>query len=398
MTHTRLGLCLGAALATALLGVIASSPAQPSPEPGDNLGLSLARGKEVQLDNIWVYGAAVIDEKRLVFVGTKAGPEDADADKLDPNGAILDLATKKARPFTNGHTARICSVAVRRGQVATTSIYRDPLLRIWDIKAGKTVRQISIDKVLEGGGYTREAPTDNTEQAVAWLHKSDTLAVASDEHVILLDPTRPAKPVGVLRIPQPSGGWAASPVAVSPDDAWVACPLGQGPRGKARVVFWKVKTGKATDVSLIPKRVKKPHSWRPDGVAFGPRGQLFAWRNGISDVEAGTARADALAARRPVVRVALADAPEGKYVPLPVGEGMTVLCCASDPTGKWLAVAGSGKPGSEVRVYHLPSGKLACRERLKGEHPPKWVAFTPTGKRLVCATLSGSVRWWEVSR
>jgi hypothetical protein len=396
MTQTRLGRGLGVALAAALLGTITESTAQPSAEPGHVPGFRFAHGGEVKIDDLQVYGAAVMDEKTLVFVGTRAGPEDADPDTLDPNGAILDLVTKKARPFTNGHTARICGVAVRRDRIATTSIHRDPLL-IWDVKAGKTVRQVSIDKVLKGGGYTREEPPDNMEQAVAWFHKSDTLAVTSDEYVVLLDPARPDKAVGVLRVPEPTRGWADGPVAVSLDDAWMACPLGKGPRGKAKVVFWKVKTRKATEVVLVPKGVKKPDSWTAGGAVFGPTGQLFAWRNGISEVEPGTARADLLAATRQVVRVELTDVREGKHAPLPAGEGLTVLSCAIDPTGKWLAVAGSGKRDDKVRVYHLPSGKLARRERLKGEHPPKWVAFTPAGKRLVCATLYGLVRWWDVS-
>jgi hypothetical protein len=395
MSHSRLGLCLGAALVAVLLAALGENPARPAAAPKEGPRLRLAPGGEFQIDDLQVSAAAVIDEKALVLVGTRRGPEDADPDSLEPNGAILDLGTKKARRFTNGHTARICGVAIRRGRIATTSIRRDPALRIWDLKAGKTVRQVSIDKVLEDAGYTREDPYEGTEQSVAWFHKSETLAVASDEYVLLLDAARPDKSVGVLRIPRPAGGWAHGPAAISPDDAWVACPIGQGPRGKARVVFWEVKTGKATEVSLTPSGVEKPEQWSADGAFFGPEGRLFAWRSAPpGEVPEKVAEKDVPAARRGVVRI---DVPGGKVVPLGMGQGIYTLHCAIDPTGKWLAVAGTSRePGDDVRVYHLPSGKLACRLGLKGENPPKWVAFTPSGKRLVCATLYGLVRWWDL--
>jgi WD40 repeat protein len=392
MTHARLGWCLSAALVAVLLWGLAESPARPAGAPDKKATLRLAPAGNVRIDDLWVYDAVPVDDTTLVLVGTRAGAEDADPNTLAPNGAMLDLATKKSRPFTNGHTARICSVAVRKGRIATAAIGRDPLLRLWDVKEGKTVQKVDLGKVVKDSGYDRGKVDETTEQAVAWFHKSDTLAIAADEYVILLDSPRPNKVAGVLRVPRPTEGWAQGPIAVSPDDEWVACPL-----GKANVAFWKVKTARATDVSLIPKGARKPDAWSAHGVVFGPTGQLFAWRSeSAAEVPEKVAEKDVPADRRGVVRIELTDG--GKFVPLAIGQSVYTLYCAIDPTGKWLATAGTGQPDNEVRVYHLPTGALVCREPLKGEHPPKWVAFTPSGKRLVCATLYGLVRWWQLSK
>lgn len=170
---------LGAAFAVTLLTMLVYSQVWPSPEPGEELKARLVLSGKIQIDNLRVEDAAMIDDKTVVLVGTKVGAEDEDPNKLDPHGVILDLPTKTTQVFTNGHTARICSVAARRGLIATVSIYRDPVVRIWDIKAGKTIQQIDLEEVLKGGGFERKKPWENTEQAVAWFHNSDTLLVAS---------------------------------------------------------------------------------------------------------------------------------------------------------------------------------------------------------------------------
>lgn len=388
---------LSVASAVALVGILAHNPAWPSPEPGGEPKLRLVWGGKIQIDDLWVQDAAMIDDQKMVLVGTKAGAEEDDPNKLEPNGAILDLATKKTRPFTNGHTARICSVAVRRGLIATAGICRDPMVRIWDVKAGKTIHQIGLEEVLKAGGLEREQPWEHTEQAVAWFHKSDTLAVASDDHVVLLNPAKADKPLGVLEVPDPDKNSTDRPITVSPDDAWVACPLVKGPYSEARVVFWQVKTAKPMVVSLVPVEAIEMHNWWVNGVVFGPKNQLFAWREGKSEVKPGTTEAEALKAKRPVVQIGLTDVPKGKCTPLPLGENnLAVQSCAIDPNGQWLALVGFTESNTKVHLYHLPSRKLVCREQIKEDATPVWAAFTPGGKRLVYATHKGDVRWWDL--
>jgi hypothetical protein len=164
-------------------------------------------------------------------------------------------------------------------------------------------------------------------------------------------------------------------------------------------VYWEVKTAQATVMSLVPRDVEEPDSWWVNGLVFGPKKQLFAWRDGKSKVKPGTLAAEALNARRPVVRIGLTDALKGKYTALPLAENLAVRCCAIDLDGNRLALVGfprSDEEVNEVQLYHLPSGKLACREQFKEDRKPVWVAFTPNKKRLVYATWKGDVQWWDI--
>lgn len=131
MIRSRLFLAIGTVIAVALLPLLACSPA-----PKDKPTIRVAPGGDMKLDDLRVEDAAVIDENRIVLVGSKSGPEDADPDKLAVNGAIIDLGMKSTRTFTNGHKARIKSVSVGRGRIATVSTENDPALRIWDLLTG----------------------------------------------------------------------------------------------------------------------------------------------------------------------------------------------------------------------------------------------------------------------
>jgi WD40 repeat protein len=341
----------------------------------------------MKLADLRVEDLAVIDESTAVVVGTKDGPEDADPDKLGPNGAIIDLTRGTSRPFTNGHTARICSVSAARGRVATASNNRDPVLRVWDLGANRTVAAVEIEK-----------PGDRvTHYGAAWFHESDRVAVAADTRVVVFDPARPGDRAE-FACPPGSARWVEKP-AVGPGDAWLACPA-----DRATVVFWEVATRKATAVSLLPKGADPDGSgWSVDAVRFGPKGELFACRSSGSEDEVpeNTAEKDVPADRRGVVRI---DLPAGRVVPLGMGQTVYTLSCAADPTGTWLVTGGTSrldrpgpdaKTGGELRVYRMPYGELVHREQPKDSLPLKWVSFTPGGKRVVAATHDGVVRWWD---
>jgi WD40 repeat protein len=385
MIRSRLRPCIVAAFVLALLSALPGSPAQP---PGkDKPTIRLTRAGEMKLDDVSVEDGAVIDESTVVVVGTTLNKDaEEDPDKLGSNGAIVNLARRSAEKFTNGHTARICSVSAGRGRVATISNHHDPVLRVWDLKAGKSVAEIKI-----------EEPDPPTHYAAACFHKSDRVAVAADKRLIVLDPARPDERL-VLALP-PEVRWLDKPV-VSPDDTRVAST-----GDRAGVVVWEVATRKATTHSLIPKGlgVDELEKWYAHGAAFGPKGILIAWRGGNDgEVPEGKTEKDVPAERRGVVQI---DLPDGKVVPLGMGHTGRTLFCAIDPTGTWLATAGSSwrdKPRAdgansvaELRVYHLPTKELAFREQVEGL-PLTWVAFTPSGKRVVTADYYGVVRWWDV--
>jgi WD40 repeat protein len=389
MIRSHLFAGIAPVLAVAVLPALCSNSARSDPVPKDKPAIRLTLAGEMKLAELRVEDAAVIDDNTVVLVGTKNGPEDADPDKLDPNGAIVDLIRKKARPFTNGHKARIGSVSVARGRVATASNSRDPVLRIWDLKANKSVAAIEIDKPGE----------EVIHYGVAWFHKSDRIAIAAGKRVIVVNPVKPDDRTE-FACPPEGGRWLEEHPVVSPDDAWLACAA-----DLHQVVYWKMATRKATALSLVPKKAKPEDSWHSGGVAFGPAGTLIAWRSesGAGEVPEKEAEKDVPADRRGVVQI---DLSKGRLVPLGMGQSIYTLSCAIDPTGTWLATGGTGwldrpqpdaKTGSELRVYHLSSGKLAFRAQ-KDSLPLKWVSFTPSGKRVVCATYDGVVRWWDMPK
>ena len=396
MFNSRRHAYFAAVLLAALLPSLPESPAQPTPAPKGAPPLRLVQAGEVKVTGLLKEGAAVIDEDTVVLVGTKWNGGEDDLDRAfqadEPNGAIVDLSKKTSRPFTNGHTNSIHGVSAARGRVATVSNHREAVLRVWDVKAEKTVAAVEIEK-----------PDDQrfSGYGVAWFHKSDRVAIAADEQVIVLDPARPDDRL-MLRLPAGTRVSLDGP-AVSPDDAWVACTAifhQDDTANCAGLVFWDVAKRKETAISLLPKGLEDPRQWRTHSVAFGPTGTLFVCHGGF--LEMPKAEADVPADRWGVARVEL---PGGRVTPLRMGRLGGPSGCAIDPTGTWLAAADSGKRDKpradgdntvgELRVYHLPSGSLAFREQVEGL-PLSWVAFTPSGKRVVAAHSGGAVRWWDV--
>jgi WD40 repeat protein len=377
-------------LVAALLAVLPGRPAHSAPTK-ESISLRLSPVGEMRLAELSVEAGAVIDDGTMVLVGTtycdvaSDDPNKHDPDRLDPNGAIVDLAKKKSQQFTNGHKAGMFGVSVGRGRVATASNHRDPVLRVWDLKAKRPVAAVEIEQPGEDRIRNRAG--------VAWFHKSDRVVIAVDKKLVILDPAKPDDREE-LALPPGVRGSVKKPV-VSPNDAWIVCTAGQ-----CELVIWDVATKKATKISILPEKVDDPEQWFSRGVAFGPRGPSYAWRGGsASEVPEKVAEADVPAARRGLVGI---DLPRGTVIPLGMGTTISTMSCAIDPTGAWLAVAGSARPDKpglgvvgELRVYHLPSKEVTFREQLEGL-PLMWVAFTPSGKRLVTATYDGVVRWWDV--
>jgi WD40 repeat protein len=365
-------------------------PVGAAPPPKERLVLPLAQTGELKVRDLSVEAAAVIDESTVVLVGTKANPDGDEPDTLDPNGAIVDLSARKSRPFTNGHTARICDVAVNRGRVATVSTNRDPVLRIWDRKADKSVAAVEIEK-----------PGDTAAHyAVSWFHKGERVAVVADPRVWVFDPGK-SDDRTELACPPAARRWLSGPVAISPDDKRVYCTTVRG----GELLGWELATKKATVSSILPTGYDGDGSgWTIGAVQFGPKGELFACRSFApeDEVREKIAEKDVPADRRGTVRV---DTASGKVTPLGMGLTIYTMTCAVDPTGTWLVTGGTGrldppihdtKTGGEFRVYHLPTGELAYREQPKGSLPLKWVSFTPSGKRIVSATYDGVIQWWDL--
>jgi hypothetical protein len=199
------------------------------------------------------------------------------------------------------------------------------------------------------------------------------------------------KPKEQLELACPAGvEFLTKPLAVSPDDAWIAC---KGDRGQ--VVCFEVATKKATVVAITPKDAEK--KWSVNDLAFSPSDKLFVCRQG-GPVPNNKEEKDVPAERRGLVRI---DLPDGKVVPLNMERTASTGGCIIDGKETWLATLGgsesdkqAGHYVAELRVYNLASGKLAYREQLDGGI--SWHGFTPSGKRLVCVARDGLVRWWNV--
>ncbi|HEY7329378.1 MAG TPA: hypothetical protein VH592_17180 [Gemmataceae bacterium] len=374
----RAKLFLAFVLPFVTLAVLTSAPA-----PTDRIPLTPA-GK-VKVDNLVVNDAALIDENRVVIVGRTGsvkddGPDVPDPNEGVPNGAIIDLPKKSVQHFANQHTAQIWSVSSYGGRVISGSLrFEEAVLRSWDLK------------VQESKEVAKFHHTPATYRLTCF-HKSGRVVVDEVERLIVLSP---AKPEERMELACPAGvEWLSYPLAVSPDDAWIACKGGRG-----QVVCFETATKKATVVPIAPKG-DDADKWSVHGLAFAPSGKLYVCRGGNAEqVPKGKAEKDVPAEHRGIVRIEL---PEGKLVPLNMGHPSGTWGCAVDGGETWLSTVGwpdkraDSDHVGELRVYNFASGKLAYREQLKGGVVPQWVWFTPSGKRLVCATMDGVVRWWDV--
>jgi WD40 repeat protein len=368
--------------------VVASGDGQPE--------FRLTVGGEVKVADLWAWDAALADDDTVVMVGSTPGPEEAALDKLGPCGAIVDLKAKRSTPFTNGHTAGIRCVSVSNGRVATTSSFQDPVLRIWDLKAAKTVQEITIDN---------PGPDSQDYYYATWFHKTDRLAVSVPDRLLVFDPARPDDRT---EFKLPDGGEASlHKPAVSVDDSQIASaglvwPNGSNcPVDRSGLVCWDVATRKATYLSLIPENAPDKEHWYACDTFFHPTGELFAWRY-CPEIPRKATLDEVPADRRSVVRV---DLRERKVTPLGF-EPNELAHCAMDPSGKWLATVGPSRvvvprPDSttvlsELRVYHLPSKMMVFREQFDSARPANWVTFSPSGKRLYVNHGGGTVKWWNV--
>lgn len=362
------------------------NPARSAPVPKEVPDFRLKLAGTITIPDLHIDDAAIIDESKVVVVGTVEEQDGDNVDKIKPNGAILDLAKKDHRPFTNDHTHRIVTVSVSRNRIVTAGNSRDPHLRVWDLKADKSIAEIQI-------GFP--GATQSTHFSAACFHNDDRIAVAADGKIVVLDPL---KPDDRTEYEYPDEAcWQNNKPAVSHDDTMIA----NGP-SSGGIACWNVATKKSKSLNMKTEMDAKEKEWHSSEVLFGRKGMALAWGCAVDgEVAENGSEADVPAERRGIVRLDLA---KGTLTPLKMGLAISTLACAVDPTETWLATGGSSwkdkpiqdnKKSSELRVYHLPTGTLVHREQLEGI-PLSWVAFTPSGKRIVAKTSDGVVRWWDV--
>ncbi len=366
-------------------------PASSAPVPNGIPAIRVKLVGAMQIPDLAIEDAAILDESKVVAVGTlseeKGGIEEPD--RREPSGAILDLVKKTHRPFDNGHKSRIVTVSASGNRIVTTGNYRDPYLRVWDLKKDRAFAEIKIG--VPGA-------TTSLHFGAACFHKDDRIAVAADGKVFVVDP---AKPDDRSHYDFPDGNeeWTNYKPVVSADDRWIAEYIGLG-----EVVFWDSVSKKAKSVKLAPEGKDKEVRWLSAEFVFGEKGAVFGFRHAEHrEILENVLESKAPAERRGVVRI---DLGKGTFEPLKMGHSNFTLACVIDPTETWLATGGNShtdKPrkddqtAGELRIYHLPTQTLVHKEQLEGL-PLMWVAFTPSGKRIVAATADGNVRWWDIEK
>jgi WD40 repeat protein len=362
-------------------------PVSAAPLPRPPGGVRLTDPVEVTVKDLCIHNAAVLaDNHSVAVVGTTDLREDADPEAAAPGGAIVDLKTRAVRPFTNGHRARLSSAACTGdgSGLVTGSTSQDKSLRVWDVRAGKSLDPIDLS-----------AFDINLDFTVVCSARGRQVAADLGDRVAVFDLARPGERID-LTAKSFSGNNGPGHPAISPNGRLVACTTTQ-----REVVVWDVATRKIVYTSsLLPEGVNKDncHLWQ---LCFTKAGRGLIVRRSLSghEVPKGTAENEVPADRR---ALHLIDLDQRRVTPLGMGHQIDTLSFALHPNEEWIATVGRSHPpragkgsADELRVYHYPTRSLALRVQFDDFHP-NWVGFTRDGKKLVAvSSFHGKIKCWD---
>jgi hypothetical protein len=337
--------------------------------------------------------ALLPDNESVVVVGGKprgAGEDDRATEDAPPAGAILNLKTKAVRPFTNGHIARIKSVAVSAdgSRIFTVCSDKDPFVRVWNVKAGKSLDPIPLpseeDKI---GTYE-----------VVCFSRGRKLYVNLQWCEVILDLQQPD------RVEQ----WYPHPeihehLTISPD----------GQRQAYTTLYGQVV------IRNLSNREEKPsifhlvplggdyQDWVLSDLTFmrdGTRLIVARWHLGdVSEVPRRTAEEKVSAEP---CGLFLIDLVKKQVTPLGMGHQARTLGFALHPSEEWIMTLGDSRPDRtdgikpsepvrEIRIYHFPTRSLAYRVHFQEGFLPHRIGFTPDGRKVVAVDYAGQVMSWE---
>jgi WD40 repeat protein len=375
----------------------------PTAPAGEKPAIRLTNPVEVEvaIRDIAVNDAALMaDNESIVLVGSRGFGEDGlPQDDSPPAGAIVNLRTRAVREFTNGHKARIQSVAASSDgtRIVTGSTAADGRIRIWDVKAGKSLDPINASPLAdEKVHYFHVAP----------FHHRPVVAVTLKDRIGLFDLTGREERVDLTA--DYLGRGSPDDPAVSSDDMYLACSTFPN----LQIVIWDVGAKKVLfAAALLPVGLAAQDYSKAiftvRGLCFVKSGeQLIALRSGGGpEVPKDTPEEKIPAEKRALF---LIDVPKQKTTPLGIGHQIGTLHFALHPTDEWIATVGASRPDKpvpgnlpdpavgELRVWHYPTRKLVHKIQFDFEgFRPTWVGFTPDGKKLVAADAKGKVMAWD---
>lgn len=274
-----------------------------------------------------------------------------------------------------------------------------PLIRRWEIDTGRELP--SWPGHPGGTGYAALSPDGNWLACPAW-----------NAPTVWIRDTRSGELTATIT---PRSGVFL--VAFSPDGQHLVTA---GRDGQVRV--WETRTGRFTGWETAMGDAVFAAAFSPDGtkIAFG--GGHYQWAGSLDrSVRVWTPRTgkvETLGTHSELVggvawspdgaslascswsgEIKLWDAATGRELPpLPVPDGkVAVLRIAFSPDGRLLASAGGSTPNISARVdlYDVP-GRRWIRRYAGHSRSVCDVRFSPDGRRLVTASMDGSVKVWPV--
>lgn len=349
---------------------------------------------EITINNVHVDALAILpDNETVVVVGGKPpGPAEKNfvTEDADPAGVIVNLRTKVVRSFTNGHTARIKSVAVAGdgSRIFTVCSNKDPFVRVWDVKTSKPLAPIRLPQKEDDFVGTYE---------VASCASSRQLVVNLRWCLMVLDPDQPDQGKRWYPYPEPE------------------CNLVLSPNGKLfaySTIAGQVVIKDLTDLETVYAPSLLPlggdyRDWSLYELAFSQDGtQLIAVRSRHGDegeVPQGTAEEKVPPQQRGLF---LIDVGKKHVIPLGLGHQIYTLASAFHPSGDWIATVGTSRPDKrgqkdasdrvgELRIHHFRSRSTSVRVQFYDEFFPHRVRFTPDGKKIVAVDYEGKVKSWD---
>ncbi|MFN0129770.1 MAG: serine/threonine-protein kinase [Verrucomicrobiales bacterium] len=284
-------------------------------------------------------------------------------------------------PSRRGHTDRVLAVAFTPGAQGMRSIAVDGTLREWDLRSDW---QASVSGFRSADALTG-APLLSPDGAHAALC-SGTHATRQDDAFSLHD----------LHGGKARGRYYASPLAWSPDGAWILALR------RAKVLLINPAQSREHTLLELPAA---PQPWLP---RVSPDWKWLVWSPDGAQLKITELPGGRTLTELPCANAAPAFSPDGTRLAVPGADGMVFVSlpggevtrsaipaaslAAWSPDGALIAV----RDGTGVRVHEAASGAL--RHELSGHRAPVCgMAWSPDARTLATGCEDNTVHFWNLA-